>query len=256
MRIFKLQSRKNNSNLIGFLFSFFIHLAILLIAFFVFLDTPKKQISENSYKLNISKFSYYSEEKIQGSKNQDLNKNNENKEEKFQETKEEKPSPKPQIKEVKKESIIKKIVKKSVKKQIHKKEIKQTNKSQKAKNLNNKNAKEKQVKFTKQGNANYNAKASNYQVLGQKDELFLLIRKQIAKNIIYPKSARRLGQSGKISLKFTITKKGLDKNSIKLKGSFKNLEKAVLKAILKASENFPKIDKTYKLSMEFNFILH
>ena len=138
MRIFKLQSRKNNSNLIGFLFSFFIHLVILLIAFFVFLDTPKKQISEHSYKLNISKFSYYSEEKIQGSKNQDSNKNNENKEEKFQETKEEKPSPKPQIKEVKKENIIKKIVKKPVKKQIHKKEIKQTNKNQKAKNLNNK----------------------------------------------------------------------------------------------------------------------
>jgi len=82
-----------------------------------------------------------------------------------------------------------------------------------------------------------------------------LIRKEIEKNVRYPKSAKRLKIQGIVYVKFTLRSNGKVDNIVIINGHSR-LKKSTINAVKDAASSFPKIKKdiTIQLPIEYKLI--
>ncbi len=155
-----------------------------------------------------------------------------------------------------KEKVNKKIVKKVEKKRIVKKIKSQTAKNTQKKEVKpiNKHIEKivaKQIKKTI--NDAHVEKIVNYEEDFLANHLHM-IKKEIQKNIIYSKRARKLKIEGKVLVEFCLTKSGEIKRVKTLEGH-KLLQKSTIEAIYSASANFPKVQKTITIRVPIEYRL-
>jgi len=157
---------------------------------------------------------------------------------------------------VKKKILRKKIVKKVEKKKIVKKQKKEIVKDTPKKLIKPKSKPIKKV-LTKQIKKPINntpvEKVVNYEEDFLANHLHM-IKKEIQKNIMYSKRARKLKIQGKVLVEFCLTKSGEIKRVKTLKGH-KLLQKSTIKAIYSASANFPKVQRTITIRVPIEYRL-
>jgi len=139
------------------------------------------------------------------------------------------------IKHTKKKKFIKK--EKPIKKLVHKKRPKKV-------------FKEKIVERKVQQKIKHKTKNINLDRLKAiENEYLLKLKRIIEKNKVYPKSAKRLNQTGKVYLNFTIAKNGNIQNiSIIEKSKYKRLNKAAMEIINKIKQFEPIPEELHKSS--------
>jgi protein TonB len=165
-------------------------------------------------------------------------------EKKIEKKPEEKPKPtlkKEPIKKEKPKPVEKKHAKKSENKKIEEEPKKQIEK---------KEAKKEETK-EQEALQKSNPKSYEEQFL---DEHLQAIVKQIQKHIVYPKRAKQLNIQGEVVLEFTILKDGSIENIKALQGHIL-LKKSALSAIKKASQFFPKVQKTMTIKVPIVYSL-
>ncbi|WP_173667443.1 energy transducer TonB [Campylobacter fetus] len=252
-----------NINLIAFLISAALHMCVFAYALNLDIKVPKKQV-EQSFKLPLAKF----ETPINSAKTEKIEETKEpqqpKEEQKKQMTNEVKPKneivkkPLPKPKKVEKKQIPKenaKVLNPHIQNQTYEKlpqelalssnEI-DTNQTQSMKSSSlTKNSSENSLKSGEN--------SSNIVYLKSNDELFIKIKNEIIKNVIYPKVAKRLGYQGVVKVEFILDKNGLKSYLLKSESSFNSLNEAAILALKKASLNFPNVDKEYQISLDIAF---
>ncbi|TLP36281.1 energy transducer TonB [Arcobacter arenosus] len=165
----------------------------------------------------------------------------------------------PEIKKIVKKEPKKKVIKKVEKKKVVKKKIdkivkKEPIKKQKTKKFEetiiDKVVKKEIPQKVIQKNINKNI---NYEEDFLANHLHM-IKKEIQKNIMYSKRARKLKIEGKVLVEFCLTKSGEIKKVKTLKGH-KLLQKSTIEAIYSASANFPKVQKTITIRVPIEYRL-
>ena len=86
------------------------------------------------------------------------------------------------------------------------------------------------------------------------DKHLVEIRNHILKNVKYPRRARKLSIEGVVKVKFKISKSG-DVYDIKIISGHKLLQKATIKAITKAADDFPKTNKSIEIIIPIEYKL-
>ncbi|EKR8080250.1 TonB family protein [Campylobacter fetus] len=261
MKIFPSSQKTISINLIAFLISTALHVCVFAYALNLDIKLPKEQ-SEQSFKLPLAKF----ETPINSVKTEEAREPQQpKKEQKKQIIDEAKP----------KNEIVKKPLpkpKKVEKKQISKENTKAPNQYIKNQTyekipleipLNSNNIDTNQTQsiksssLTKSSSENSSLKSgensSNIVYLKSNDELFIKIKNEIIKNVIYPKVAKRLGYQGVVKVEFILDKNGLKSYGLKSESSFNSLNEAAIQALKKASSNFPNVDKEYQISLDIAF---
>ncbi len=150
------------------------------------------------------------------------------------------------IKKVEKKKVVKKKIDKIVKKEpIKKQKIKKLEET-----IIDKVVKKEIPQKVIQKNINKNI---NYEEDFLANHLHM-IKKEIQKNIMYSKRARKLKIEGKVLVEFCLTKSGEIKKVKTLKGH-KLLQKSTIEAIYSASANFPKVQKTITIRVPIEYRL-
>ncbi len=167
-------------------------------------------------------------------------------------TKPRKIEPKKIVKAKVKEKIVKKVEKKKIVKKTKKEIVKNIPKKiNKPKNTPIEKVVTKQIK--KPINPTPIKKVVNYEEDFLTNHLHM-IKKEIQKNIMYSKRARKLKIEGKVLVEFCLTKSGEIKRVKTLKGH-KLLQKSTIEAIYSASANFPKVQKTITIRVPIEYRL-
>ncbi len=167
-------------------------------------------------------------------------------------TKPRKIEPKKIVKAKVKEKIVKKVEKKKIVKKTKKEIVKNIPKKiNKPKNTPIEKVVTKQIKIPI--NPTPLKKVVNYEEDFLANHLHM-IKKEIQKNIMYSKRARKLKIEGKVLVEFCLTKSGEIKRVKTLKGH-KLLQKSTIEAIYSASANFPKVQKTITIRVPIEYRL-
>lgn len=164
-------------------------------------------------------------------------------------------------KKIETKKIVKAKVKKKIVKKVEKKKIVKKTKKEIVKNIPKKINKPKNTPIekvvTKQIKKPINPtpikKVVNYEEDFLANHLHM-IKKEIQKNIMYSKRARKLKIEGKVLVEFCLTKSGEIKRVKTLKGH-KLLQKSTIEAIYSASANFPKVQKTITIRVPIEYRL-
>lgn len=88
------------------------------------------------------------------------------------------------------------------------------------------------------------------------DENFYKIRKAIEKHKEYPRNAKKMRHQGIVEVKFIYTKNGDIKNLEVIKSSgYSTLDEGALRSIQKASKDFPRLERDYRITIPIGFRL-
>jgi len=151
-----------------------------------------------------------------------------------------------------KKKIVKKVEKKKIVKKTKKEIVKNIPKKiNKPKNTPIEKVVTKQIK--KPINPTPVKKVVNYEEDFLANHLHM-IKKEIQKNIMYSKRARKLKIQGKVLVEFCLTKSGEIKRVKTIKGH-KLLQKSTINAIYSASVNFPKVQRTITIRVPIEYKL-
>jgi len=165
---------------------------------------------------------------------------------------------KPEVKKVEQKKEVKKVVKKVVKQKVLKKVVKKTKKKIVKKEIKKKEDNKKVVKKTtpkvqpqvtkkiiKPKKVEKMVSVEELNVI--KNKYLSRLRSLIEDKKIYPKSAKRLKQQGRVIVSFLITKEGTFKNiSLKDSSKYKKLNKAALELLNNISRFEPIPDELEK----------
>jgi len=166
-----------------------------------------------------------------------------------------------ETKKIVKAKVKKKIVRKKIVKKVEKKKIVKKTKKEIVKNIPKKINKPKNTPIekvvTKQIKKPINPTPIKKEVNYEEDFLanhLHMIKKEIQKNIMYSKRARKLKIQGKVLVEFCLTKSGEIKRVKTIKGH-KLLQKSTINAIYSASVNFPKVQRTITIRVPIEYKL-
>ena len=164
----------------------------------------------------------------------------------------------PSKKTPKNESIKNKLVENRPKKAVQKSQTNSKN-SQTAQNSPKTNIAHKDIQIsqnTKPATNSQNlATANQIAYLGEDNQIFKLLKDEIAKNTIYPRAAKRANLTGVVGVEFEISTSGISNEKISRPSRHQILNDAALKALKTAKPNLEKIDKKYSVFMEIVFEL-
>lgn len=169
---------------------------------------------------------------------------------------------KKEFKKIVKKKIVKKTKKVVKKKPIKKKEIKEVTKKVEVKKIEPKKIEKKEITKGISNDKIKNIQKTNKVVKVEKIDIkkdylskhLHLIRKQIKKNVHYPKSAKRLKIQGIVKIRFTLHSNGSVDNIVILSGHSR-LKKSTINAVKDASSSFPRVKKDITIELPIGYKL-